>query len=147
VLRVDAKDEGARAAATDLLTDASGEVRLAAAALLGDERSLALAALPQWLAELRGADPERRALAARRLDGAAVAAPELTGALVRAVDRRDMAARQGLIAAVEQSVASGRPFREVLDATAAARDGDPAARAYARAALRELAAAAAIDGK
>jgi hypothetical protein len=70
-----------------------------------------------------------------QLHEAKVVPAEITAPLMRAVDRRDMAAREGLVLAVERCVATGRPADEVLKAFADDREAD----AYARAGLRELA--------
>jgi hypothetical protein len=138
--RANPKDADARSAAAELVRDDAEDVRLAAAALSDDGRALDLARLPGWIADLRGDRPEARELAARKLATSGLLRADVAAALVRAVDRRDQAAREGLLRAIEQSIASGRPAKESLDAAAADPGADAATRAYARAGLRELTA-------
>jgi hypothetical protein len=94
--------------------------------------------IPPLLKEPRNADVTRRMIAARRLDDLGVEPKEITAALLRAVDRRDMPAREGLINALESAHIKRRKTLEMLDQTAAQQD-DLTLRAYARAALREIA--------
>jgi hypothetical protein len=128
-----------RPALEPLLEDPDEALRLAAATLLDRKDVLARMRVPELLRDLRSDVIDRRMIAARRLDDLGVEPKEITGALLRAVDRRDMPAREGLIAALEAAHASHKPTLEVLQRTADA--SDPAPRAYARAALREIAAA------
>jgi hypothetical protein len=138
VLRsTDPADPATRRALTVHLKNRFEDVRLAAAEMLGDPRSMNLARLPGWLADLRADSGDRRALAARQLETSGLLPPDLSAALVRAVDRRDLAAREGLLLAVERVTAKPGPARDALQSLAAA-EADPATRAYARAALREL---------
>jgi hypothetical protein len=121
-----------------LLDDPEDDVRYAAAALLDRKDILARAGIPALLADLRDESPTRRTLAARQLDELAVEPKQLTAALIRAVDQRNMPVRQGLILALDRAYASRQNTLEVLK-TLAASDADPTTRLYARAALREIA--------
>ncbi|HEY7117028.1 MAG TPA: HEAT repeat domain-containing protein [Tepidisphaeraceae bacterium] len=118
------------------------DIRRTAADALGTQEARALAAVANVLADLRSNDPLTRSAAARRLESLGVEPPELTAALVRAVDARDLASREGLILALERSYFDAGDA-DAGDAVAtlrtlAATDADPTQRAYARAALRQL---------
>jgi hypothetical protein len=130
--------DGVGPAAEALLTDPDDDVCIAAAELLGRSDILTWMRIPPLLKELRNADVTRRMIAARRLDDLGVEPKEITAALLRAVDRRDMPAREGLINALESAHIKRRKTLEMLDQTAAQQD-DLTLRAYARAALREIA--------
>ena len=126
-----------RPALEPLLDDPDDNVRYAAAAALDRKDILARAAIPDLLAGLRDDSPTRRILAARQLDELAVEPKELTTALIRAVDDRNMPARQGLILALDRAYTSRQNALDVLKMLAAS-DADQTTRLYARAALREL---------
>ena len=126
-----------RPALQPLLNDPDDNLRYAAAAVLDRKDILARAAIPDLLAGLRDDSPTRRTLAARQLDELAVEPKQLTAALIRAVDTRNMPARQGIILALDRAYASRQNTLDVLK-TLAANDPDPTTRLYARAALREL---------
>ena len=132
--------DGVRPALEALLTDLDDSVCYAAAELLGRTDILTRLQIPPLLKELRNDELIRRMIAARKLDDLGVEPKEITAALRRAVDRRDMAAREGLIAALESGYAKRKATMEMLDQTAA-QQSDAASRAYARAALQEIAAA------
>jgi hypothetical protein len=116
------------------------DARVAAATLLGRQDVLARERVPQLLADLRSDNHNARALAARQLDELGVAPREVTAALIRAVDRRDLAARVGLVDALAVAHATRRSALDVIKESAERTD-DAGKRAYARAALREVAAA------
>jgi hypothetical protein len=130
-----------RPALEPLLGDADGAVRLAAVEPLERKDVIARMRVPAILRDLRSDDIDRRMIAARLLDELGVEPKEITAALHRAVDRRDMPAREGLIAALESAHATRRNTLDVLHQTAD-QQTDLTPRAYARAALREVAAAA-----
>jgi hypothetical protein len=120
-----------------LLDDPRDAIRYTAADVLGRTDILARAAIPELLVELSHDDPARRASAARRLDALAVEPKEITAALVRATQDRNMPVRQGVILAIQQAYQSRQNSLQVLRQLAAD-DHDPTTRAYARAALREI---------
>jgi hypothetical protein len=125
-----------QAALARLLNDPNDHMRYSAAELLGRKDILAQAALPGLLVDLKDASPNTRAIAARQLDELKVAPPQITSALVRAVDRRDLVVRQGLVNALESAYVSRGNALDALKATAGG--SDPALGPYARAALREV---------
>jgi hypothetical protein len=123
-----------------LLDDPSDAVRLAAAEFLDRKEVIARIQVPSLLRELRSDNIERRMIAARQLDALGVEPKEITAALLRAVDRRDMPAREGLVAALEIAHAQRKTTLEML-AQAAGQEANSTSRVYARAALREVLAA------
>jgi hypothetical protein len=125
------------AALTVLLKDPADDVLYAAAGLLGRKDILSRAMIPGLLADLRSQSPNRRSIAARQLDDMHLEPEEITKALIRAVDRRDMPSRQGLINAIQSAYAARADGMETLKQTAE-RSADPSARSFARAALREM---------
>jgi hypothetical protein len=127
------------AALDPLLEDHNDDVRIAAATLLDRKDVLARMRVPAILRDLRSDTIDRRMIAARQLDDLGIEPKEITAALRRAVDRRDMPAREGLIAALEAAHTSHQKTLDILQRTADKADAAP--RAYARAALREIAAA------
>lgn len=127
----------ARLALEPLLEDEDETVRTTAATLLNRADVLARERVPAILKELRSDDIARRIIAARELDELGVQPQIVTAALRRAVESRDMPAREGLIAAVERAYASRVDTLAVLSDTAKA-GADATSRAYARAALREI---------
>ncbi|MDB5320279.1 MAG: hypothetical protein JWN40_1910 [Phycisphaerales bacterium] len=126
-----------RPALEPLLEDPDDNIRAAAATLLDRKDVLARMRVPAILRDLRSDIIDRRMIAARQLDDLGIEPKEVTAALRRAVDRRDMPAREGLIAALEAAHASHQKTLEVLQRMAD--ESDAAPRAYARAALREIA--------
>jgi hypothetical protein len=132
--------DGVRPALETLLTDTDDSVCFTAAELLGRDDIMVRMQVPPLLKELRNDQLIRRMVAARRLDELGVEPREITAALRRAVDSRDMLAREGLVAALESAYAKRKTTLEMLD-QAAAQQSDAASGAYARAALREIAAA------
>jgi hypothetical protein len=129
-----------RPALEPLLDDANDAVRLAAAEFLDRKEVIARIQVPSLLRELRSDNIERRMIAARQLDELGVEPKEITAALLRAVDRRDMPAREGLVAALEIAHAQRKTTLEML-AQAAGQEANSTSRVYARAALREVLAA------
>lgn len=122
---------------TSLLNDRSDDVLYAAAELLGRKDLLARAVIPGLLADLRSDSPDRRSVAARQLDESGLEPQVITKALIRAVDRRDMPSRQGLINALQAGYAARADAMDMLKQ--AAEDHAPSFdRSFARAALREL---------
>jgi hypothetical protein len=101
--------------------------------------------LSALLKDLRGNSPTLRLTAARQLDELGIEPKALTAALVRAIERRDMPVREGLLLALERAHASGHDALEMLkllaDTDDAADNAAGPTRAYARAALREIASA------
>ncbi|MDB5320280.1 MAG: hypothetical protein JWN40_1911 [Phycisphaerales bacterium] len=132
--------DGVSPALEALLADTDDSVCYAAAELLGRSDILIRLQIPPLLRELRNEVLIRRMVAARQLEELGVEPKEITAALRRAVDRRDMAVREGLVAALESGYVKRKPTLEMLD-EAAGQQSDAASRAYARAALRELEAA------
>jgi hypothetical protein len=119
------------------------ETRMAAAELLGRQGILNRARVPQLLADLQSDNHTTRVRAARQLDDLGVEPKEITAALIRAVDHRDLAARVGLIDALTAAHQTRRNSLDVLKESAARPGNDPARQAYARAALREVTSVAA----
>ena len=132
--------DGVHRALETLLTDTDDAVCFTAAELLGRNDIMLRMQVPQLLKELRNDQLIRRMVAARRLDELGVEPKEITTALRRAVDGRDMLVREGLIAALESAYAKRKTTLEMLD-QAATQQSDATSGAYARAALREIAAA------
>jgi hypothetical protein len=125
-----------------LLETENENLRLTAARLLGRYDVITHARIPHLLADLRSDHHSTRALAARQFDEMGLEPRAVTAALVRAVDRRDLAARVGLTEALAAAHAQRRAALDVLKERAARSDpANAAARAYARAALREVEAA------
>jgi HEAT repeat protein len=120
-----------------LLDDSDDAIRYAAADVLGRTDILARAAIPGLLVELGDDDPAVRAGAAQRLDALGIEPREITAALVRATQERNMPVRHGLVLAMKRAYASRQNSLEVLRRLAGD-DQDPTTRAYCRAALREL---------
>lgn len=120
-----------------LLDSRNDAVLYAAADLLGRQDILKRSIIPQLLEDLRSESPDRRSIAARQLDELKLEPEILTKALIRAVDRRDMAARTGLISAVESAYYTRGDCMEMLKRDSERRD-DVGARNFARAALREM---------
>jgi hypothetical protein len=127
------------AVARVIRADPDPRVRAAAVALLGDDHALALARVPDLIADCRADSPTLRETAARQLEEIALFPAPVTAALRRAVAARDMAAREGLLRALERAFAAQSD--PLLSLQSAADAPDSATRAYARAALRELAPA------
>jgi hypothetical protein len=131
------RGDGVTGAWRKRLDDPDERVRTLAAEVLGTADAERHARLRGLLIELKGETPEGRGRAALQLQEARLEAPEIGAALVRAVRARDLAVREGLILAIEGSLGSGRTALEVLKELAA-KESDPARRACARAALREV---------
>jgi hypothetical protein len=89
-------------------------IRLAAAELLGQDDLLATARLPGLVADLRSDSPTRRQLAARQLESLKAEDPRVTAALVRAVENRDMVAREGLILGIERAWKEQKKTMDIL---------------------------------
>jgi hypothetical protein len=124
-----------------MLTNPDDAVRYAAAELLGRADVMKQMRLSALLKDLRGNSPTLRLTAARQLDELSVEPKALTAALVRAIERRDMPVREGILLALERAYASGHDALETLKLLADTDDADGPTRAYARAALREVASA------
>jgi hypothetical protein len=129
--------EDVRKALSPLVEHADVELRIAAARLLGRDDVLVRERVPELLRALRSDDPEARCRAANGIHLAGVFDARVTAALVRATERRDLAAREGLTLAVERGWAAKREPIEVLRELAG-REGTGREMVYARAALREL---------
>jgi hypothetical protein len=128
---------GSMAVISQLWRERDARVRADVANALGTPEARAMATMADVLADLRAPDPMTRSAAARRLESLDVAPPELTEALIRAVDARDLASREGLLIGIERAYFESADAITILR-TLAASEGDPARRAYARAALREV---------
>jgi hypothetical protein len=128
---------GGRAELEALLDDPDLETRVAAAELLGDPAAMARVRLAGWVRDLRSDALSARVLAARQIQGSGAYDSAFCAALVRAVERRDMAVREGLTRALERS-AKRREAPDAVLRALAADEADPTTRAYARAALRAL---------
>ena len=115
-------------------------VRLTAADLLGDEQSRKIARAPGILLDLRSDDLRKRLVAAAAAHTLALDDPAVTSALLRAVKNKDMLAREGLVLALEIADVKQSKALDVLNDLAQS-STDPTTRAYAKAALREIAAA------
>jgi hypothetical protein len=120
-----------------MLRDPDRAIATAAAQLLGDPHSLAVARVPEILDDLRADSPTLRETAARQLEELDLFPKPLTTALRRAVKDRDMPTREGLILAIDQA------FHKQIDPIAAlnalAKETEnPTTKAYVKAALRQL---------
>jgi HEAT repeat protein len=120
-----------------LLNDPDERVRTFAAQAIGTKDALVEARLVTLLQDLRSTDPHIRFRAATELSDMTAVDRQITAALLRAVNERDMPAREGLLLAIERAGASQKSPAEELT-IAAANDPDPVRRAYAKAALRAL---------
>jgi len=128
--------EEIRTSLTPLLNSPNDNILYSAAELLGRQDILKRAIIPQLIEDLRSESPDQRSIAARQLDELKLEPEILTKALIRAVDRRDMAARTGLISAIESAYYTRSDSIEMLKRIAE-QPNDPE-RNFARAALREL---------
>jgi len=117
-------------------SDPEPDVRRAADWFLPDDRGQMLARVPDLVADCRADSPTLRETAARQLHELELCPKPVTPALLRAVAALDMAAREGLLRAIERAYAAQSD--PVLSLQAAADATDSATRAYARAALRQL---------
>jgi hypothetical protein len=131
--------EGAavRAVLTEILRNPDPALRHTAARALNTPEAFARAGLPELLQDLRNESVSIRQVAAREFDGLQLEPKEFTTAVIRAVDQRDMPAREGLIAAMTWANLRGQNPIEVLKESAA-KEPDVTRRVYARAALREV---------
>jgi hypothetical protein len=132
------KGDKVRPALESLARNLDSEIRHGAAELLNTPEALAEAKVPDLLEDIRSNSLSARQLAARQLDELNIEPKEITAALVRAVESGDFAARQGLLAALNDGYASRRDPLDVLRDTAANEDAKSAVRAFARAGLREV---------
>jgi hypothetical protein len=127
-----------RPALSPLLEDANADVRLFAAELLDRPDVVARLRMPALLRDLRSDDLARRTNAAHQLDALGVEPKEITTTLLRAVLSGNMPVREGLTLALERAAAEHQNALDTLKQLAAPDNPDPAPRAYARAALREV---------
>jgi hypothetical protein len=104
---------------------------------MADETSAAVVRVVDLLDDLRADSATLRETAARQVESLGTFSPEVTGALRRAVAKRDMAAREGLVRAIERAAATGRPAIDELRATASAAV-ESTSRTMARAGLHEV---------
>jgi len=126
------------------INDPDEQVRNLAAAAIGTPVAADWARLNTLLRDLRDPDPGARLRAAHQVAESHLVEPDVAAALLRACRNRDMPAREGLLLAIEHARAALEPTADALQ-RAADQSADPTARAFARAALRELATAA--DGR
>jgi hypothetical protein len=131
-----------RAALQAMLRMPEEDVRFRVAELLGDEESRRLAHMPAILRDLRSDEPAVRLQAAKRGQTLAIADARITAALMKAVEDRNMPVREGIVLALERSHQSGASAMDALKQFAQPTT-EPAIRAYAKAALREIEAAGA----
>jgi hypothetical protein len=138
-LKQTARGEWAAARETlrPLLRHRDSAIRATAAELLNTPEDLAIARTGDALADVHSESPTLRATAARQLHALNVLPPRLTNALIKAVDNRDLAAREGLLRALEDAYFNKTDA--IASLKALANDTDPAQKAYARAALRQIA--------
>jgi len=120
-----------------LLRDRDADVRRSAALLLDTPQAHARVRVPDLLERIKSGSVGDRQVAARQLNELAIEPATVTAALVHAVDTGDFAARQGLVAALESANFSNQDPLEVLKQIAGETESSTA-RAYARAALRQL---------
>ncbi|HSI32246.1 MAG TPA: hypothetical protein VK986_01545, partial [Tepidisphaeraceae bacterium] len=102
----------------------------------GTDDARRAAAGPGVLRDLRATDPAVRSKAAHLAHRLKLAQPAVTAALVKAVDAGDMAAREGLVLALERAAAGGGSAADVLAVADEEKDGTK--RAYLRAARRAV---------
>jgi hypothetical protein len=123
-----------------LLRNKEPTVRHAAARVLGTDRANVIARIPELIVALRSEQMVVRSNAARELHVLHADEPSVTQALVAAVERGDLLVREGLALALERAYQDkSRAFDVLKDLAQSATD--PTTRAYAKAALREIAAA------
>jgi hypothetical protein len=131
-----------RGLANSLLEDEDEDVRYIAGELFNRPDIMNRARVPALLKDLRNDSPTRRMTAANQLESLGVEPKEITTALIRAVKQGDMAAREGLLRAIDRAYAARANSLDTLRKLATEPDQhDPTTRAYARAALRAVSAA------
>lgn len=132
------KGDSVRLAIQPLLRDPDNEIRQTAARVLNTPDAIARAQIPDLIDRLRSDAPHDRHVAALQLQNLDIEPKAFTRALLRAVEDGDFAARLGLVQALEVANAAGGDPLEVLRTMAGDQKLEKDARAFARAALREV---------